>query len=303
MTRHFETTKQMLLQVLDGRTYAAVGEEHRLGKTAVEKRVKTMVEHLITTVGVDGMNPGTVLSAYRLRASKEPIIEALARFDPGHTVQAVRTPMTTDMLVRAVAITRARSSNPNRDVALLFTLFSTGAKPIEIARLEVRDYLDADGAVREESIMRAEATVNGRARPLYFRSERARTAIDHYLAERAQRGLGTSDAARFRGLAPASRLFLTEAGEPFEVMTRPQPGRGRHLCRSILEVYRTIFRRAGLKGVTTLTARRTVARRLRERGAEDDQIGELLGIKNPSALRALLGECRRPLSAIVEDIV
>jgi integrase len=299
---HLDTTKEILVQVLDGHTYAVVGKAHGLGKTAVEKRTKTLVERLVATVGVEGMNSETVLTADRLRAFKAPIIAAMARFDP-QLSYTPRPPMPLEALSRAVAITRARSSNPNRDVALLFVLFSTGAKPIEIARLEVRDYLNRDGSVREESVMRAEAAVNGLERPLYFRSSRARQAIDNYLGERVRRGFGASSEALYRGLSPGSRLFLSEAGEPFEVVTREASGRGRHLCRSILEVYRAIFRRAGLKGVTTMTARRAVARRLRERGAEDDQIGELLGIKNLGALRELLDGCRRPLAAVVEELV
>ena len=46
MPRDFDTTTQILMQVLDGHTYAAVGKAHRLGKTAIEKRTKTLVERL-----------------------------------------------------------------------------------------------------------------------------------------------------------------------------------------------------------------------------------------------------------------
>jgi hypothetical protein len=44
MNHPFESTRHILQQVLDGQTYASVGKVHRLGKTAVEKRVKTLVE-------------------------------------------------------------------------------------------------------------------------------------------------------------------------------------------------------------------------------------------------------------------
>jgi site-specific recombinase XerD len=258
---------------------------------------------LISTVGIQGMNRDSVLTADRLRNCKTAIGAALERFDPSQVVHVSQPPMSAEGLARLLATTRARSQNPHRDVALVCVLFCTGAKPIEIARLEVRDYLHADGTVREESTMRAETSVNGRMRPLYFRSTRTRTAVDDYLAERVRRAKGVVDGVAYRGLDPKSRLFLTEAGGAFEVLALTRPGMHRHLCRSILEVYRTIFRRAGLKGVTTMTARRTVARRLREHGAQEDQIGELLGIKNLGALRELLGECRRPLAAVVEELV
>ena len=92
-------------------------------------------------------------------------------------------------------------------MALIFVLFCTGAKPIEIARLEVRDYLNRDGSVRESSEMRSEAAVNRRSRPLFFTSSRTRAAVDAYLIERARRKLGvagsgaTGDGA-YRGLDP-----------------------------------------------------------------------------------------------------
>jgi hypothetical protein len=56
---------------------------------------------------------------------------------------------------------RLRSENANRDVALIYVLFCTGAKPIEIARLEVRDYLNSDGSIRERSEMRPETPSTG----------------------------------------------------------------------------------------------------------------------------------------------
>ena len=42
----------------------------------------------------------------------------------------------------------------------------------EIARLAVRDYLDVDGGVRQESEMRAEVAITGKTRPLHFSSNR-----------------------------------------------------------------------------------------------------------------------------------
>ena len=65
---------------------------------------------------------------------------------------------------------RGRSHQPLEDLALYYMLFATGARPLEIARLEVRDYLDVRGAVRQTSVMREDVAITGRARPLYFRS-------------------------------------------------------------------------------------------------------------------------------------
>src|SRR5437867_12341871 len=89
MNPHFETTRQILLQVLDGQTYASVGGMHGLGKTAVEKRVKTLVERLISTVGIQGMNRESVLTADRLRNCRAAIVAALERFDQSQDRKSV----------------------------------------------------------------------------------------------------------------------------------------------------------------------------------------------------------------------
>ena len=106
-----------------------------------------------------------------------------------------------------------------------------------------------------------------------------------------------------RGLDPFSRLFLTETGAPFEIVSYGEQGQTRFLCRGILDTYRKIFRRVGLEGVSALNVRRTVAARLFERGAAEDQIGEVLGISEMKSVRELLPKLRQPLQSIVRELV
>lgn len=61
---------------------------------------------------------------------------------------------------------RARSPHPLEDLALYYLLLATGARPLEIARFQVSDYLAPDGVVRASSELRAELAITGRARPL-----------------------------------------------------------------------------------------------------------------------------------------
>ena len=64
--------------------------------------------------------------------------------------------------------------------------------------------------------------------------------------------------------------------------------RRQYRCGVILDIYRRIFARAGLKGVSALCARRTVAERLAERGCDIDQIGAVLGLKERNSVRNLI---------------
>jgi integrase len=207
---------------------------------------------------------------------------------------------------RAVAMTRQRSRCRNRDLALLLVLFSTGARPLEIARLEVRDYLAKDGSVREESMLPAQAAINGKERPLFFVSPKVIAAVDAYLEERARRGHRTLTSTNYRGLDPTSRLFLTGDGQTMPIRVRTIGNRRQFRCGVILDIYRRIFAKAGLRRVSTLCARRTVAEKLTKQGCDVHQVGSVLGVTDPGSVRNLIQRERpskRSLKAVARELV
>jgi site-specific recombinase XerD len=211
--------------------------------------------------------------------------------------------LTSADIKHAVAMTRQHSNCSNRDVALLLVLFATAAKPLEIARLRLSDYLSEDGLVREESVMRADAAINGKARPLFFASPKVVAAVDAYLEERVRRGQGTTKSTKYRGLDPDSGLFLTRAGHDIPINIRAIGNGKHHLCDAIRYIYRKIFARAGLKDVSALCARRTVAKKLTERGCDLNQIAEVLGLTERDAVLNLMPNERESLKAVVRELV
>lgn len=292
--------------VLDGQSYRAVAAAHGLTRSAVERRVKACAR-LLAHEGV-GMpiNEAELAFVSRLRARRDVMIAALAAYRPAARPETPAGPVVSeDEIARMVSRLRARSAHPERDVALLYILFSTGARPLEIARLHVGDYLQADGCVRAASVMRADVAVNGAPRPLYFTSTKVNAVLDAYLAQRLRsKASGHHGAGNlFRGFAPGSCLFLTPAGRPFEIVRHGQGGQMRFLCRGILEAYRAIFRCIGIKGLSPLIVRRYVAARLHQRGATERQIGEALGIHSPRAVRALLLKTRQAMPSIMREFV
>ncbi|MEQ1803787.1 MAG: site-specific integrase [Burkholderiaceae bacterium] len=298
----------MLTSVLrDGATYREAGAPYGLGRSNVERAIKALVQQVAQERGIPALDDDALISLTRLRQFREPVLQAVRDFTPGEA-RPKRTNLGPEEIAAGASRVRKRSDNPHRDVALIFVLFCTGAKPIEIARLQVRDYLNRDGSVRERSELPPEAAANGRGRPLFFTSVRARTAIDAYLAERARRRLGVaaasvaSDAASYRGLDPLSELFLTETGKRFEVTGRG-PNDPRATCRLMIATLRLIFKRAGWTGVTSQSARRVVARWLTDKGAGGAQVGELLGLSSTRAVRRLLGDERRALETLARDLV
>ncbi|WP_420475212.1 tyrosine-type recombinase/integrase [Noviherbaspirillum sp. ST9] len=294
----------MLKAVIAGNTYDTVAAEHGVTRTAVERRIKALALKLSREVGIDGLNEDGLAFVQRLRNRQAAIHAALERYTPNVAPEKrVGRILTDHDIAVLVQRTKARSPCPHRDVALLYVLFSTGARPLEIARLEVRDYLNQDGCAREMSVMREDVAVNHKARPLFFVSTKTQEALDRYLTERGHKHNAMVKPSHFRGLAPHDRLFLTESGEPFEIVSYGESGQQRFLCRGILDAYRKIFRRTGIEGVSALNVRRTVAARLFERGASEDQIGEVLGISEMKAVRELLPKSRQPLQAVMRELV
>ncbi|MBI2749095.1 MAG: site-specific integrase [Burkholderiales bacterium] len=295
---------EMLKAVIEGRTYEAVAGEFGITRTAVERRVKGIAARLSAEVGVAGLNDGGAAFVRRLRHKRDAILAALERFEPQPccTTRQARV-VSADEIDRAVHRIRGRSAQPARDVALFYILFATGARPLEIARIEVRDYLHADGSVRRESELPAEATITGKSRPLFFASSKLDDTLTAYLRVRLEGRQGLGPSSSFRGLDPESRLFLTATGNGFQITPYGEAGQHRFLCRPILETYRKLFRYADIKGATALSVRHTVVARLYDRGADEEQIGLVLGIGDRSAVRGLFPRARQTMAQLVDELI
>jgi integrase len=298
-----QTSLEMLRQVLDGRSYADIGHDMGLSRSGVGKRVKAMEREMRRTVGVGRLPRSGPITVTEMRRLREHYRVAMGKYPPtGADHSRIHHGALSDTEIGQVEeLTRKRSRCALRDVALLYILFATGAKPLEIARLRVRDYLDETGSVRSKSIISEDVAVNGRARRLFFVAPKLTTCIDAYLKYRAQMRQGVRAGNNYRGLDPDSRLFLTEDGREMGVAEKSDGRYKKLICTLILDIYRKTFERAGLKGVSTLTARRTVAKRMRERGCDWRSIGEALGIKNRDTVRKLVPAARSSLRANMRD--
>lgn len=295
---------RMLIAVVEGGTYETVAGCFGVTRTAVERRIKAIAVRLSQVAGIEGLNEDGAAFVRRLRQHKDAILVALVGFDPkqpgDHRSNRI---LAADEIIQAGKRIKARSGHPWHDLALFYLLFATGARPLEIARLEVRDYLNADGSVRRRSEMRAEVAITQKARPLYFVSSRLDDALSHYLQERLQQKLGVGQPDAYRGLDPSSRLFLSPTGVGFKITPYGEAGQRRFLCRPILETYRKLFRYGGMKDVTALSVRRTVVARLYERGADEDDVGLILGISERSAVRELLARHKPTIEQLLDELV
>ncbi|MFL9936443.1 hypothetical protein P0D88_47400 [Paraburkholderia sp. RL18-103-BIB-C] len=135
-------------------------------------------------------------------------------------------------MVKVAAVT---GQSPQRDVALLAVAYGLGLQPSETARLLVSDYLNADGSVRRDSVLRAEAAFNGKERDLYWVARYVTHSLDAYLASRIARWHGvTTRPQAYRGLDNAGPLFLAATGTPL-LFTRRHTSTGKisYSCESL----------------------------------------------------------------------
>lgn len=297
----------MLRAVLAGDTYDEVAQRHGTTRTSVERRIKALATRIARRVAIDGLNEDGAAFVRRLRAHREALLDALEFLADDELAvapepRAVRI-LTDAEIASGARRVSARSPHPLEDLALYYLLLATGARPLEIARLQVADYVTSTGVARHPSELRAEAAINGRARPLHFRSGRVNTAIDAYLALRVRLRQGEGTDENYRGLDPSSRLFLSPSGQGFEILTSGAEGQRRFRCRAIQETYRKIWRYADFKHFTTLVARHTVADRLYARGADEAQVGLLLGISERAAVREMFPRRLPTLDQLTEDLV
>lgn len=203
-----------------------------------------------------------------------------------------------------IKVTRA-TSGPNalRNVALIYTLFGTGMMPSEIASLKVSDYLEK-GQPKEDTEVRPEISFNGRSRPLGWVNKTLVKAIDAYLAERAEKRLAaTPIEAGYRGLDPASPLFLSRGEEGFTFRETVSNGKTYRSCGSLVNLLNRLIAGAGLEGCNTGSARRTLAVKLHRQHTDLRTINEILGQSSLKATKALcLGDTMR-LSKLVAGVI
>ncbi len=223
---------------------------------------------------------------------------------PDRHVRVKRRQPLTNNEIRGIADRLSRySSQPEGDLALFYLMLTTGAKPLELARLRVQDVIAPSGAMRSEIGLSAGSSINGVARPLFIKSEVTVEAIVAYVRHRVAKRHGVEPTTRYSGLDPRSPLLLNHDGQAYEIVESPGHGGKRTLCRGILDACRRVFRLSGIDGLCAATLRRTLARRLSDRGATIEQIGAALGIKDRKAIRELLDVPQIELPRLFNEIV
>ena len=167
----------------------------------------------------------------------------------------------------------------------------------------MRDYLHADGSVCRGFELRADAAINGKLRPLYFSSSRLDDALAAYFRERLAggHGLGEPDATvawtRKAGYSFPERRGLQDHAQQWRAGAEPLrlPGAAGDLPQVV-----PLRRTQGSERPVGAPHRDS---RMYERGADEDQVGAILGIGERSAVRELLPRPKPTLAELLDELI
>lgn len=272
--------------LLSNLSYRQAGSLQGISRSTAERQFKTVVRLAASQTPIGRLNDLELGSLALLRAARDDVLRAVDAYDPGRS-SLHWNPDSNLELDSAARRVRIQSGNAARDVALLLLSISTGARPLEIARLRVSDYLDAAGHARDGTATEARPGGRCAAHRVSFAHARLRAALDAYLDERKRHGLGVDGRAAYRGLRADSMLFLTKDGRPFAVKARAcnDP----HLeCPVLGAVVRRVYAQAGLTSITTNVARRHLAQRLILSGATHAEVCDRLGLAHQRSVSRLV---------------
>lgn len=190
-------------------------------------------------------------------------------------------------LLRATA---AWSRTPERDAALLLTLYGTALATTELATITVADYLTATGAVKITSAVRVDISHNGEERPLFWSNKRVVAALDKYLELRlSTKQAVTVKKGAYRGLDPDSSIFLTEAGQPYALTPKTLPsGVISYSCNTLGAYISKLHANAGIEGGNAQAARRSWAVKQHRQGSDLVHIAAILGHKSITTTKRLV---------------
>ena len=205
---------------------------------------------------------------------------------PETTRAAVLAPGQLRHLLR---VTEATSRHPERDAAILLFGLCCGMRCTETAQITVADIMFPSGKLRTEVSLRAAITKGCKQRCVYMSSQKLIEALERYLAFRVNNRIGTypeSENVAYRGLRHDLPLFITRKGAKFELNVKRrvlETGEYReYLAADSLQSYITrLYHKAGIKGGSSHSGRRTFATRLYAQTKDMDVVQHLLGHESP----------------------
>jgi integrase/recombinase XerD len=210
---------------------------------------------------------------------------------------------------RLLKITRATSRCPERDVLVFLMGIHMGMRVSEIAQIEVGDVLFPSGAIRREISLLAQITKGLRQSCVYPTNRHLVAALDDWLAIRvAKRWRMSDDPTEYRGLRKDSKLILTRKGYGYSMNTKRRTNAaGEQVDYRAYDALQghvtTLYQRAGIKGGSSHSGRRTLASRLVDQGHGLEVLQLILGHSELDHVDPYLAVDKRVLRQAFADAI
>lgn len=287
----------LLKRFLKGESLAALMASTGLSRRGIKSELCRTEERVATLLGMPNTIFCTLHDVKKLRQSS--YLAAIEQLDDDQIcgTSLKINYLGNDQFEQLVALTMQHSRHPERDAALAHVFFEIGLRFPEIAGLRVDDYLNNDGTVRVKSEIRQAIAANHKSRPVRWEKREVVLAVDAYLAARiVQKQSVLADPSHFRGLDPASNLFLNARSLPFESATVVKREKTIKSFESLYAVFTRMFDRIGVRRGTTSLGRATIAKNMDDQGYRRSAIATTLGC-TPDSVAQLLRPMRKKNSA------
>jgi integrase/recombinase XerD len=156
--------------------------------------------------------------------------------------------LSTDEIQRVYSIAGSGRMG-NRDIVLLDFSFRLGLRVKEMASLKIDDVTDFDGKIRDSFFLKADQSKGDKGRTIYLTNNKLRKNLRIYLDSR--------DGDLNRHLFKSQKTTFTP--------------------NSLQQVFKRLYRAAGIKGAKSHSGRRTFATRLIEKGFDIKSVSLLMG--------------------------
>jgi site-specific recombinase XerD len=184
---------------------------------------------------------------------------------------------------RLIQITAATSRHFERDILVLMLGHHAALRITETSRITIADVMYASGKLRREISLREAVTKGSKQRCAYLSSKPLIEALETYLKHRIDRGIGTElNATAYRGLYPHSTLILSGRGSGMSQNTKRRTAISGEVvdyraCDSLQAHVTKLYAKAGIKGGSSHSGRRSFAVKILNRTGDMDLVAQLLG--------------------------
>ncbi len=192
-----------------------------------------------------------------------------------------KAPVLTPRDLKRLLYVAGDTRNPERNQLIVWLLFGAAFRITEVAVIEIKDVLWKSGEIRNNVIIPAKYSKNGKAGHVFFYHKKLLKALDRYLDVRVAKRLLMDDTSNYRGLKKDSKVILSDNRRPYSLkrkLRKRSDGTTAEswACDTLQSAVTKWGREAGIKGFTTHSGRRTLATRIAKRGGSEELLCALL---------------------------